>query len=198
MSLVEGAAQFGARVLKGTPRVVPRERSPWGPQTSVVLKKGHPVQSISGTQVSLMQIHDTGTAQYMSGAKFYGFMAQDENAQHSLDLPGGGAFATLTKIYYGVANNRSGFELCLVYPNDGVTVFSMAITSGQTVTRLLPGNTYSLKWDPTLEQVTIDPSNTTYALATVIGVRPGDEGKTDGTGQVDFIVLDSKSQYLQP
>lgn len=195
MSLVEGAAQFGARSQLGTPRVVPRERSPWGQQTSVILKKGHPVQSISGTQVSLMQIHTNATASYISGSKIYGFMAQDENAQHALDLPAGGAFATMPKLFYG--NSFRGFENVQVYVADGITIFSIAVTSGAAITGLNVGLTYSLRWDTTLEQITLDTGNTAFALATIIGIRPGDEGaNANGLSQVDFIIEDAVSSYL--
>lgn len=186
MALIPGALQFGARVQRGTPLVLPRPRSPYN---TAVIKAGHPLTLISGNQVQVA----SNSGGNINASKIWGFALQDENAASVSDLPTG--FATMPKLYFNSVPSQ--FEDIQTLPADGNTIFSMAVISGQTVSAALVGNAYAFAWDNTNKQVTINPANTALALATVIAIRPGDFGKTDGTGQVDFIVQDSKSQYLQ-
>lgn len=188
MALIPGAVQFGARVEYGTPLVLPRENSP---HSSEPIKAGHPLVNVSGQEVRVASNsgEHIGTP---SELKILGFALQDETGAYTGDLPTG--FATMPIIYFN--GQRSGYENIQVLIADGKTIFSMAVISGQTVAQTLIGNTYSLHWNNTLKQVTIDPGNTSVPLARIVAIRPGDEGTTDGTGQVDFIVPDAVSQYL--
>lgn len=192
MALIPGALQFGARVERGTPLVLPREKSPHG---ATVIKAGHPLILVSGQEVAVPTTSGGLISSAAGGAtKIWGFSLQDETAAYAADLPTG--FATMPKIYFNA--NRGGYENIQTLPADGKTIFSLAVVSGQTVAQTLIGNTYGIRYDSTLNQITgIDPSNTSLGLALIVAIRPGDEGKTDGTGQVDFIVPDAKSQYLQ-
>jgi hypothetical protein len=185
MALTTGAVQFGARVERGIPLVLPKMRSPFGAEE---IKAGHPLVLVSGEGVKVA----LSAAGLITSAKIWGFALHDEIAAMS-ELPAG--FASMPKIYYNA--NRSGYENIQTLPADGKTIFSMAVISGETVLATLIGNTYDLAWDDTLKQVCIDPGSTAVPLALIVGIRPGDVGKTDGDGQVDFIVPDAKSQYLQ-
>jgi hypothetical protein len=188
MALIPGALQFGARVEYGTPLVLPRERSP---HSTEVIKAGHPLVNVSGQEVRVAS-NSGGNIGAPGQTKILGFSLQDQTSAYVSDLPTG--FATMPIIYFNA--NRAGYENIQVLPADGKTIFSMAVKSGQTVAQTLIGNTYAIAWDDTLKQCTINPGNTTVALARIVAIRPGDEGKTDGTGQVDFIVPDASSQYL--